>query len=176
MVEENDCSREVIRMDPNERTRVWLGVAGLVVNKSGEWLVVMKRYGGLDGKWSLPAGFVQPGETVDEACLRELEEETNVKPALQGFLGFRTGVLKYDISDNLAVFLLTAHSAQQQIIPQLDELYEACWMSPEKLREDKRTSLMILELLELDLMAKPLRLGELEKDNIFGYTAYKLYF
>lgn len=163
-------------MDKNERTRVWLGVAGLVINENGEWLVVKKRYGGLDGAWSLPAGFVQPGETVDQACLRELEEETNVKPALQGFLGFRTGVIKYDISDNLAVFLLTAHSQEQTIVPQLDELYEACWMSPNLLREDKRTSLMILELLDLELTAKPARLEELAADNIFGYTDYKLFF
>lgn len=163
-------------MDKMERTRVWLAVAGLVVNENGEWLVVKKRYGGLDGAWSLPAGFVEPGETVDQACLRELEEETNVKPALQGFLGFRTGVIKYDISDNLAVFLLTANTQEQQIVPQLKELYEACWMSPDLLKEDKNTSLMILELLELELTAKPARLEELAADNIFGYTEYKLFF
>lgn len=163
-------------MNNNERTRVWLGVAGLVINENGEWLVVMKRYGGLDGAWSLPAGFVQPGETVDQACLRELEEETNIKPSLQGFLGFRTGVIKYDISDNLAVFLCTANSQEQQVIAQLDELYEACWMSPELLRHDKRTSLMILEMLELDLTIKPARLEELDANNVFGYTEYKLFF
>ena len=66
-------------MENHERSRVWLGVAGLVENEMGEWLVVMKRYGGLDGKWSLPTGFVKPGETVDEACKRELVEEKYVK-------------------------------------------------------------------------------------------------
>ncbi|WP_010290100.1 NUDIX domain-containing protein [Kurthia massiliensis] len=163
-------------MDNNERSRVWLGVAGLVENEIGEWLVVMKRYGGLDGKWSLPAGFVKPGETVDEACQRELLEETNVKASMQGFLGFRTGVLQYDISDNLAVFYLTAHTAEQQLQAQLDELYEVRWMAPEELAKDPRTSLMILELLELELKAKPIKLDHLEDDNVFGYTAYKLFF
>lgn len=167
---------EAIGLKSEERTRVWLGVAGLVVNENGEWLVVMKRYGGLDGKWSLPAGFVQPGETVDQACFRELAEETNVKPSLQGFLGFRTGVIKYDISDNLAVFLLTANSQEQTIVPQLDELYEARWMSPELLRHDERTSIMIMELLDIPIEAKPARLEELDADNIFGYTEYKLFF
>lgn len=163
-------------MDKKEHTRVWLGVAGLVINENGEWLVVRKRYSGLDGKWSLPAGFVQPGETVDQACLRELEEETNVKPSIQGLLGFRTGVIKYDISDNMAVFLLTANSMEQQIVPQLDELYEACWMAPNLLKTDERTSLMILELMELELTAKPIRLSELDMNNVFGYTEYKLFF
>lgn len=163
-------------MDNHERSRVWLGVAGLVENEMGEWLVVMKRYGGLDGKWSLPAGFVKPGETVDEACKRELLEETNVKASMQGFLGFRTGVLQYDISDNLAVFYLTAHTAEQNLQAQLDELYEVRWMSPEALGKDPRTSLMILELLELELKAKPIKLDQIEDDNVFGYTAYKLFF
>lgn len=163
-------------MDNRERSRVWLGVAGLVENEMGEWLVVMKRYGGLDGKWSLPAGFVKPGETVDEACKRELLEETNVKASMQGFLGFRTGVLQYDISDNLAVFYLTAHTAEQNLQAQLDELYEVRWMSPEALGKDPRTSLMILELLELELKAKPIKLDQIEDDNVFGYTAYKLFF
>ncbi|MBM7700270.1 NUDIX domain-containing protein [Kurthia huakuii] len=163
-------------MDNNERSRVWLGVAGLVENELGEWLVVMKRYGGLDGKWSLPAGFVKPGETVDEACQRELKEETNVHASMQGFLGFRTGVLQYDISDNLAVFYLTAHTAEQHLEAQLDELYEVRWMAPEDLADDPRTSLMILELLDLKLQAKPIKLDEIEDDNVFGYTAYKLFF
>ena len=45
---------------------------------SGEWLVVMKRYGGLHAKWSFPAGFVSRDETIDQAILREVKEETGV--------------------------------------------------------------------------------------------------
>ena len=44
---------------------VWLGAAGLVVNGEGQWLVVRKNYGGLKGLWSIPAGFVDGGETAD---------------------------------------------------------------------------------------------------------------
>ncbi|AMW99706.1 NUDIX hydrolase [Rummeliibacillus stabekisii] len=163
-------------MSNKDRGKVWLGVAGLVENENGEWLVVMKRYGGLDGMWSLPAGFVQPGETLDQACHRELKEETGIEASLQGLLGLRTGVLRNDISDNMVVFYLTANTLEQSIKVQLDELYDVKWMSPEALKNDTRTSLMILELVDSALEAKPATLEKLESDNIFGYTDYKLYF
>ncbi|WP_031310541.1 NUDIX domain-containing protein, partial [Bacillus thuringiensis] len=50
-----------------KRGKVWLAVSGLVATKDGRWLFVKKKYSGLKGKWSLPAGFVNEGETGDEA-------------------------------------------------------------------------------------------------------------
>lgn len=163
-------------MEKKDRVNVWLGVAGLVENESGEWLVVMKRYGGLEGMWSLPAGFVKPGETIDQGCHRELLEETGIKASMQGLIGFRTGVIRNEVSDNMAIFYLTTYTQEQQIKVQLDELYEVCWMSPQALKEDPRTSNLLLELVDLPLKTRPATVEELDSDNIFGYTAYKLFF
>lgn len=163
-------------MNSKERTKVWLGVAGLVENENGEWLVVMKRYGGLDGMWSLPAGFVKPGETIDQACHRELLEETGIKASMQGLLGLRTGVIKNEISDNMAVFYLTANTQEQQIKVQLDELYEARWMTPQALKEDKRTSMMLMQIVDLPLQTRPATMEGIDRENVFGYTDYKLFF
>lgn len=38
------------------------------------------------GKWSLPAGFVNEGETVDEAVKREVLEETGIVAHVKGSL------------------------------------------------------------------------------------------
>lgn len=39
------------------------------------------------GMWALPGGFVRMDETVEEAALREIVEETNVKPAALVYTG-----------------------------------------------------------------------------------------
>jgi 8-oxo-dGTP diphosphatase len=84
-----------------KRGNVWIAAAGLVVNEADEWLVVKKKYGGLKGKWSLPAGFVQQGEMLDEAAVREIKEETGIDTEVIGFLGMRTGVIHDEVSDNV---------------------------------------------------------------------------
>ena len=119
-----------------KRSNVWLGVAGLVINHHGEWLVVRKRYGGLKGKWSFPAGFVEQDETVDQAVVREVQEETGFETIVQGLIGFRTGVIRQEVSDNMAIFICRMTHDEQVLIPQLKEVYEATWMCPVALRQD----------------------------------------
>lgn len=44
-------------------------------------LLLIKRGGHpFKGCWALPGGFLNPGETIEQCALREIEEETSVKP------------------------------------------------------------------------------------------------
>ncbi len=46
---------------------------GIVFNQNGE-LLIMKRL----GKWDLPKGKIDPGETISEGAIREVEEECGI--------------------------------------------------------------------------------------------------
>lgn len=163
-------------MAKSKRGDVWLGAAGLVVNEAQQWLVVKKRYGGLHGKWSLPAGFVEKDETVDQAAMREVKEETGIDCRLLGMIGFRSGVIKEKISDNMAVFLLKPLTAGQKIIPQQEELYDAAWRSPEELAFDPDASVMLHEMAAYIVEEGFEPIENVDPGQIFGYTDYKLFF
>ena len=62
-----------------ERPSVTADVAVFREGDAG-WELLLIRRGGHPflGKWALPGGFCEPGETVDAAAARELTEETNL--------------------------------------------------------------------------------------------------
>ncbi|MGV3263983.1 NUDIX domain-containing protein [Cytobacillus pseudoceanisediminis] len=158
----------------HKRGKVWLAVSGLVISPEGYWLVVKKKYGGLKGKWSLPAGFVEPGETADEAAVREVEEETGIKCSVKGLLGLRTGVLKGEVSDNMVMFLLEAEPGQSLKV-QESELFDVQYRDPKELAEDPDASVLLKYILDPSGSSiKPLING-INPGDTFGYTAYKLF-
>ena len=158
-----------------KRGKVWLGAAGLVINRKGEWLVVKKAYSGLKGRWSLPAGFVDAGETVDQAVIREVKEETGIDCEIEGLIGFRTGVIRGEISDNMAIFL--AHPRHEQITVARNELLEVAWLAPQQLVQDVLTSEMLLEMAQNTYQQQKFMENlNVKPDPVFDYTNYKLFF
>lgn len=163
-------------MSKNKRGNVWLGASGLVRNSAGEWLVVKKSYSALKDIWSFPAGFVDGGETADQAAVREVKEETGIDCRLEGLIGFRTGVLQAGVSDNMAIFLLSPIDEHQALVPELQEITEAAWKSPVELKEDGNASIMILEIAEKALASGFNEIVNINPGDGFGYTSYKLFF
>ncbi|MCL4767080.1 MAG: NUDIX hydrolase [Hyphomicrobiaceae bacterium] len=56
-----------------------LTVDCVVFNPRGQVLLIERRNPPFRGQLALPGGFVDVGETVEDACRRELLEETGVK-------------------------------------------------------------------------------------------------
>jgi len=62
-----------------EYPQVPLVGVGTVTIKQGKILLVKRAFDPGAGKWSIPGGMVEVGETLSEAAARETEEETGIK-------------------------------------------------------------------------------------------------
>jgi 8-oxo-dGTP diphosphatase len=56
-----------------------LSVDCVVIDARGWLLLVKRRNPPFKGRYALPGGFVEIGETVEAACRREVKEETGVR-------------------------------------------------------------------------------------------------
>ena len=50
-------------------------------------ILIRRKYDPFKGLWALPGGFVEYGETVETAVLREVKEETGLDVELKGISG-----------------------------------------------------------------------------------------
>ncbi|MEG2613843.1 MAG: NUDIX domain-containing protein [Alistipes sp.] len=102
---------------------------GVTVNSRGEWLMIHRN-----GRWDLPKGHLEEGETLDQCAAREVSEETGVQGAqvvrhlcntLHGYL--LRGV--WELKCTHWYELRTASLAP--LTPQSEEGIDvACWCSP----------------------------------------------
>jgi ADP-ribose pyrophosphatase YjhB (NUDIX family) len=91
-------------METERPPRNVTAVGGVVVGPNGLLLVRM-AYGPTKGRYMLPGGIVEPGETLDVAVVREVFEETGVTARVLGICGVRS---RHDGPDNdtYVLFLL----------------------------------------------------------------------
>ena len=74
-------------LDPNQNleNKILQAVHGLCFFKNK--LVVVYAEG--KGYWTFPGGGIEPGETYEEATIREVKEESNMKVLHQELIGFQ---------------------------------------------------------------------------------------
>ncbi len=59
----------------------------VVASRDSRILMVKRDIEPMMGRWSFPSGYVDRGEVVEEAAVREVREETNVDVSLDALLG-----------------------------------------------------------------------------------------
>ena len=67
-------------------TREVSAVGGIAI-RDGHLLLVRRGHAPSRGRWSLPGGRVEPGESADRALVREFAEETGLVVEVADFVG-----------------------------------------------------------------------------------------
>ncbi len=108
---------------------------GLVENEKHELLFIFRK-----GKWDLPKGKLDDGETLEECAVREVEEETGLTNIhLQKHLA--TTYHTYNESGHHILkesywYKMMVNSKAQQLVPQTEEqITEIKWIKPKQLND-----------------------------------------
>jgi len=64
-----------------------VAVAVAVAVKDKRFLLIKRGIAPKKGMWGSPSGFIESGETPEEACLRELKEETGISGEIVKLIG-----------------------------------------------------------------------------------------
>ena len=66
--------------------RKTIKVAAAIIRRSGKIFATQRGYGNYKDWWEFPGGKTEPGETPEEALIREIREELQTKIAVDQFL------------------------------------------------------------------------------------------
>jgi len=109
---------------------ITLAAGAIVTADDGRFLLVLRSEPPEAGRWSVPGGKAEPGETVEAAAAREVREETGVIVRIDRELGIldrpdgRGGT--YEIHDFAATWVSGEPVAA-------DDAADACWFTAAEL-------------------------------------------
>ena len=114
--------------------RPFLAVSAAII-RDGRVLVARRARGPAYNIWTMPGGVVEAGETLTEALIREIAEETAMVVEPVALAGYRDVVVRDDdkrVSRHFVIMCFATRWISGE--PQLnEELAEARWLKPEDL-------------------------------------------
>jgi 8-oxo-dGTP pyrophosphatase MutT (NUDIX family) len=122
----------------------------VVVHHEGRFLLIQEAEGPNRGKWYLPAGGIQPGESLIEAAIRETREEAGIDITPKALLWMEDEgrVYEKDLWAGRWRFILRAEPDNPGQTPgKTDDALDARWMTFEEIQKLPLRSLEVLSIL-----------------------------
>jgi 8-oxo-dGTP diphosphatase len=121
-------------------TRPYLAVSAAIF-RDGRVLIVRRARPPAHGLYTLPGGGVELGETLEQAVIREVHEETGLAIAPLELVGFRQAIAR-DASGRVERHFVILPFAARWVEGEIalnEELAEAQWRNPAELAGLKTT-------------------------------------
>lgn len=108
-----------------------------IVRRDSRYLLVKRARGEAKGQYAFPGGKVEPGETLTQAVLRELHEETGLVGAGVSFFRLYDLIARNDDGSLRSHYVLAVHVVEQvdgANAIAADDAEEADWFAASDLR------------------------------------------
>lgn len=105
-------------------------VIGGVIEKDGKFLLVQETKEECRGKWNIPAGHLEPKETIFDGVKREVKEETGCHVELTGLLQIGNKVFQDDVFISI---VFSTKLLEENIKFNKKEILNAKWFTYEEL-------------------------------------------
>ncbi|HYT00142.1 MAG TPA: NUDIX domain-containing protein [Thermoplasmata archaeon] len=115
---------------------ITVGVGAFLV-RGGGLLVVRKTYGPSKALWTIPSGYVEPGESIAQTIVREVREETGIAGRPDAIVAVRNRVTS-SANDTFLVFTMGYDSGEPR--PDGVEVSEAAFVPLEELAVSDRAA------------------------------------
>lgn len=110
-----------------------LGAAGTMIEDGCGRVLLVKRCD--CGKWGIPGGLMEYGETMEQTAIREAKEETGLEVAVDGLLGIYSGFFSRNSKTQPIVAAFIAHKTGGELYCDHIETDELGWFGSDDLPE-----------------------------------------
>lgn len=136
-------------MPQESLNRPGVGV-GVIVARDGKFLVLQRKGSHGEGTWSVPGGWMEYGESFEQASMREIDEETGMKIKNVTFAGLTNNLMLDEGVHSLTVWTMAEWGSVEPQITEPEKCADQKWVDFNSLPEPLFKALELL--LESDFL------------------------
>ena len=123
-------------------------IVGGIIEKDGKILMVKEKKRKCYGKWNIPAGHLEPNETIIEGAVREIKEETGCDVEATGIAILANRVMQDDV---LVEIIFSTKLIKEKIKINPEEILDVKWIDKEDVLNNMDEDLRDINFIKLPI-------------------------